>query len=305
MKGSLLGVSSLVLAGSFAWIAPAQAQFDDPTYTRFLAHYDGNTGSAGRDADYVPGGDPVPTVLRGQTEAAQAKFGPQSLNPVFANNPGMRLQYKTNGVFNNAAGDTFALTAGTVEMWIYRFTGQNVFNSLGLFGTWTGDSDIRIQISGNGNLDASMYNMPGFTDGWGVNSSQGAPGGVGDLIPQGEWSHIAWTWDFSTETSNLWVNGVDVSGAPSFAGSYDQISDYNIPADPTFQIGSIQNGSWALPADSGIGAAMYIDEFRISNIARYTENFTPQGTPFSIPEPSTALGLSAMALLAMKRRRSM
>jgi len=307
MKFSTLGLSGMAIAGSLAWIAPVQADFvDDPINTRFLAHYDGNTGSAGRDADYVPGGNPVPTVLRGQTETAQAKFGPQSLNAVFANNPGQRLRYDSAGVFNDATNTNFALTAGTVEMWIYRYTGQNVFNSLGFFGTWQSVSNIRLQVGGSGHLEAQMT---AGGNGFVLSSSTAVPDGIGELIPQGEWSHLAWTWDFAADsgngTSSLWVNGVNVDSTPTFIGTHDQISDYNTVADPTFQVGSIQNGSFPLPADSGIGAAMYVDEFRVSNVARYTENFTPQSTPFSVPEPSTALGLGAMALVGMMRRRSM
>lgn len=76
------------------------------------------------------------------------------------------------------------------------------------------------------------------------------------------WYHIAVTRD-SNDRIDLWIDGISEDNTTS---SYDF-------SDTAFKIGEIADGS------SGV-LFSYIDEFRISSVARYTSAFTPTTTAF-------------------------
>jgi len=97
-------------------------------------------------------------------------------------------------------------------------------------------------------------------------------------LPVGTWTHVAITLNDATNTGTLYVNGtavatntsmtLDVSDILPLANNWLGRSNFSGPPfnDPYF------NGA--------------IDEFRISNVVRYTSNFTPTTAQFS-PDANT------------------
>jgi Concanavalin A-like lectin/glucanases superfamily len=81
----------------------------------------------------------------------------------------------------------------------------------------------------------------------------------------GTWAHVALTRSGTTVT--LWVNGVSIGTATSSLA-------WGPTADPLYV------GGYA--GISSISLKGFIDEFRISKIARYTAPFTPPSAPFAL-----------------------
>lgn len=84
-----------------------------------------------------------------------------------------------------------------------------------------------------------------------------------------------WALVRSSGTMKIYVNGSQITG------SYNDSQNYTASAP---SIGEI-NSAWSL---TGYGINGHIDEFRISNTARYTTTFTPTTTPF-VPDVNTLL----------------
>ena len=90
---------------------------------------------------------------------------------------------------------------------------------------------------------------------------------TGSATTANTWQHIAAS--RSNGTLRIFVNGVSVHSSAN-TQSYPLTTTMGIGGDTVF--GSSSNG--------------YIDEVRVSNIARYTANFTPSTTPF-VNDPTT------------------
>jgi len=97
--------------------------------------------------------------------------------------------------------------------------------------------------------------------------------GTGELIRSGNFT-ITNTWVNvtvvrSSGTLNLFVNGVS-QGTTSFTTDLNSVADFVIGGG-RYRTGGPETGS----------LNAYIDEFRISHMARYTSNFTPDTEPFA------------------------
>jgi hypothetical protein len=79
------------------------------------------------------------------------------------------------------------------------------------------------------------------------------------------WNHIAWV--RSSGTITVWVNGQN-------AGNFANSTTMDSTASPNVGIGGYPND-----AGNNFGSG-FLDELRISNVARYTAAFTPSTTPF-------------------------
>ena len=94
--------------------------------------------------------------------------------------------------------------------------------------------------------------------------------------PVDEWTHVAATWD--GEFVSLFVNG-------EFAQSYDLFGDDVNDSPDTFKVGRRTRGGDTHSIFTGL-----IDEVRISNTIRYTDDgFTPSTTAFTPDEFTMAL----------------
>ena len=214
-----------------------------------------------------------------------AVFGVLFSSGILAQGPGTALRY------DGAQQDYTTLPAGivsslsgdyTIEFWVYW---QGV-------GSGPGDStNINVQPNfqrvfdfGN-NTNEWMWFTPSTDFGtFGATFAISTTGGPGAQfvqssakLPLNTWSHVAIVMVNSTNTLNLYVNGVLMGTAtgvtlrPDDLGSTTNnwLGRSQFAADPYFH---------------GI-----IDEFRISNNVRYTTGFTPTPTQFTTDANTVAL----------------
>jgi hypothetical protein len=95
-------------------------------------------------------------------------------------------------------------------------------------------------------------------------------------VPEGEWHHIAFVWkaqNYDASDGKIFIDGTEVSVTfnPHSYSSGFTIGYDNYP----LYIGKKVNTAWADWYDGSL------DEIRISNIVRYSADFTPQTIPFS------------------------
>ena len=124
----------------------------------------------------------------------------------------------------------------TIEGWFYitSFSGDN----------------RRLYNLGNGNgIDCGIKENTGVIF---FNSDANQ----GPALTLNTWTHIAWV--VTSGTLSLYINGVSQSISGTTTG-------FNVGGTGDFYVGSYSSGSMANP--------MYFEEFRVSNIARYSANF--------------------------------
>jgi hypothetical protein len=114
--------------------------------------------------------------------------------------------------------------------------------------------------SGWGVYALNFNNGFALFDGLGSNLIVGAAG----LATLNTWHHVALT--RASGSFTLWLNGVAVAGSAANA------TDYNV-------------GNMRLGAQTTGGGSLngWIDEWRFSDLARYTVGFTPPAAPFTNP----------------------
>ena len=109
------------------------------------------------------------------------------------------------------------------------------------------------------------------------------PGWPAGLIPQGQWTHFAMTWDEGTKLQRAYING-ELASEDTRAG----VSMSYYWASAKIILGNVDDQSSVQPFHG------LIDELRISNVAR---TFPP------IPEPSMIGVMGAFMALVFARRR--
>jgi autotransporter-associated beta strand protein len=141
----------------------------------------------------------------------------------------------------------------TIETWIYplEYRDQDIF----IISSSDVTGGLTILLQANGAISISN----------GVDE-----GPVFDSSPYviNEWQHIAVTYTQSTNTLNLFKNGILVGNT----SSYNLINTGN---NSTIRLGN-SYGNWGNYVFKG-----NLDEFRYSKIVRYTEPFSPANTPFN------------------------
>jgi hypothetical protein len=262
-------VFHLALAGTFVLVASASVV---PASTIFLAHYDGNTGSSGLDADYAAGSSTVVSGAGGSISST-AKFGAGSLAPSSAG----LVSYSTVGSYN--------VSSGTIEMF-FNTSAWHDGSYHGLFDAYTaGNQDIRIQEGTDGRITAYQTSAGSGGGTWSLTS-----GNVNSAVTNNTWHHLAWEWNSTNNTSALYLDGAiidsTVTGTVGYTGA--------VPT--TFNVGYLNAKSLNF---NGL-----IDEFRISDTDIYGgKAFTPPTAPFAVPEPASVAFL-AFGALALRRRRA-
>ncbi|MBP2633994.1 MAG: hypothetical protein H6Q70_4622 [Firmicutes bacterium] len=179
---------------------------------------------------------------------AESKFGKSSLYL----NSTQYLSSPNNGDFSFNSGDF------TVECWVKRNDYSNINQALFEVVSDNGNAGNPVGYGAYLTLGASLNGVFGF---YNNNSTSGAAVVGTTVIPVGEWTHIAGV--RHNNTLYLFKNGVLENTADCTGCSVN-------PNSATLaNIGSYANNAW------GNAYSGYIDEFRISNIARWTENFDP------------------------------
>ena len=173
---------------------------------------------------------------------AQKKFGTKSLYCNATNNT-----YGYIGANNLFQVGTGALT---VECYVYLLSGGGG-NYQGVVGRWWSDGnifDLRVK-SGDASGNFSLHDTTSIRDG-------------GVDLADNTWYHLAWSRDGSGN-NKLFLDGVEKT-------SWTNSNNMSL-GTKDFVFGA---------TDSGTGYVYngYIDEVRISNVQRYSSNFTPNQT---------------------------
>lgn len=148
-------------------------------------------------------------------------------------------------------------------------------------------------------LDRDIYNAGDFGD-YGISLTEGKIAfGVAveetavticgsTVVADGAWHHVAVTRDGTSGEMAIYVDGVlDVSGTgPAGDASYRDGRSTQYPnSDPFLVIGAEKHDAGSdYPSYRGL-----IDEFRISDVVRYTEDFAVTDEPFTPDENTVAL----------------
>lgn len=238
------------------------APFANDSNTVLLLHMDGTNGqTAFRDDNGARAQKGMQAFGNAQISTAQSKFG------------GTSALFDGNGDYlqiGNTVDSDLALvgTTWTVEFWARIVSHSGSYNNV--IGIWND------QGSGDGSvfyISTNMYsasNKLGIQYIYGNDSNSGAIQ-FGNALSTGVWQHHAFVRNGNTLT--VYTDGTSV-------GTHDMTGR-------TFDLGGLNTtGTTALKmtigAMTGGGGAYngYLDEIRISNIARYTSGFTAPTAPF-------------------------
>jgi hypothetical protein len=215
---------------------------------------------------------------------------------VFTDDNGVRAQKGITAI-GNAQVDTAqskfsgasALFDGTGD---YLIVGNTVDNDLALTGTtWTVEYWARINahagqfqatvgiwdsVGSTGSVWYVSTNMFNTTNRMGIEYIHGTNSGSGAIsfgssLSTGVWQHHAYVRNGNTLTAYL--DGVS-QGTHDMTGRTIDITGFNSSSNTSLKmtIGAMTGGSGAYNG--------WLDEIRISNIARYTTGFTPSTIPF-------------------------
>ena len=240
-------ISTVARYTNGATITVPTERFTDDSDTHVLCHFEGDNGST-NFVDDVGGRSAVGVhaINGAQVSTAQSEFGGTSLDTTGA----------SSGDYLNVSDDVIYLGDGdyTIEGRV-RIENLSSFNgvfqltpnsSTGLSGTYTGGIAFQLRTStGNWRYIANAT--------WQEASSGGPVAST--------WYHFALV--RSGTTATLYIDGTSIKTSTDS-------TDYSSPMYAA--IGGIVSTS-----NTNDG---YIDEFRISNTARYTSGFTPATEPF-------------------------
>jgi hypothetical protein len=225
---------------------PSAAAFTNDRDTLLLLHCNGtNASTTFTDDNGVRSPKGISAVGNAQVSTAQSKFGGAS---ALFDGTGDRLD------ITSSSDLAFGTGAFTIEFWV-RFTsrtGNQVFID---FRDSNNSSSANILFGSDG---GSIYL---YVNGAYVIGRSGT-----QFAADNTWYHVAVS--RSGTSTKAFVDGTQVLSTYTDSTSY-------IGTAP--DIGEI-NSSFGL---TGFGVKGYLDEFRISNSARYTANFTPSASAFT------------------------
>lgn len=159
----------------------------------------------------------------------------------------------------------------TVEAWIYMTTIGGVNSSYTIISSGTGtiDTGMFFDVSELVAGDMSVWILRG------VSGTQNVWRGTGAVITPNTWNHVAFTFQSSTKTGTIYVNGVNKYSATQSSLSYSS-------ANSTYPL-AIGRYQYSVPGGYFPG---YISNLRISNTIVYTGTFIPPTAPLTGTQPA-------------------
>jgi hypothetical protein len=256
-------------AGNLIWQVDAGTATDDSytidPSTLLLLHFDGLNGQTTTTDSSSYGHATLINASFASLSSTTPKFGPSSLLVANAN---IYTHYTAATPFALGSQlDIFTTAAWTIECW-FRLPASGgpeayPFNYGGPLSTPDFSDFYCLAIdNGNGTTTVSLNDVNMFSVGAGATISTTV------TVASGLWHHVAVVRNAGNTT--VYLDGVSF-GTNATWGAANYV---NGNASPNVVIGSMTRRS-------GTTAAMYVDEFRVSNVARYTANFTPSNQPFS------------------------
>ena len=177
----------------------------------------------------------------------------------------------------NAQLSTSVKKYGSASMYFDGSGDYLISRPLQIFAFGTGDFTMEAWVylnSYNGTWGSQLAGCHTFAVGadwlWSINTTGKlyfqitSGGGSGVLtsttsVPLSTWTYV--TVVRSSGYMTFYINGINAGGSGTYATSMASTTNFSIGADLTGNAGSMLNG--------------YIDDMRLSNVARYTGNFTP------------------------------
>ena len=205
-------------------------------------------------------------------------------SPVKIGTKSARIGYPNDGMLAYSKRNEYDFTgAWTIEGWFYLDTlpaGTGSNSTPLVFHTYLHTYTFGLGVDTlNGVLDFRWWNNQSTTHGYSVSNAGTFLGSYATSILDDAWCHIALVRNGTDGSIHLFVNGTESSQT-----NQNQVIDNDIPA---FQ-NSYELTFGKAKLASAITTYMdgFIDDIRISTIARYTSNFNP---------PTTALPISGTA----------
>ena len=179
----------------------------------------------------------VQTVGNAQLDTSVKKFGTASAE---FDGTGDRL------ILDNKVLAPVGTQSFTIECFIYVNANKN-YN-----GIYSAGYGIQMYVNSSGKLQCWLGNSSASFFVNGLESTT--------IIPTSTWRHIALVRDSSANTVTWFVEGLEKGQQTSVTDSVANLTTYS------HTIGSYESGTYSMNG--------YIDEFRVTNKARYTSNFT-------------------------------
>ncbi|MCS7037899.1 MAG: LamG-like jellyroll fold domain-containing protein [Saprospiraceae bacterium] len=171
----------------------------------------------------------------------------------------------------------------TIEFWMRALPGENTANVCAANQWYFANIMIDRDIFGDGDYGDYGIALGNRRIVVGVQVGNNATTGVcgNTIVDDGVWRHIAITRNASNGQVRLFVNGVQDAVGPTGSNtgniSYRDGRSTSYPnSDPFLVLGAEKHDYPGSLYYSG-----WLDEMRISNIIRYTANFTPPSAPFT------------------------
>lgn len=213
------------------------------SYTKLALNFQSKTTGTKEIRDYGATGHIITQVATAQLSTAQTKINSSSL---LLDGNSDYVTAPDHADWDLGSGDL------TIDFWMYRNSTSQGF-VLGQYEN--SDSFWNILVSGTSIEVGCKINTPPYSFIVQVNAST--------TLSSGQWYHIAII--RSSGDWNIYLNGTALSLAVETNGTFGTYGD-------TLHIG-------AHPTQDTYTSA-YLDEVRISNVARWTSNFTPATTPY-------------------------
>lgn len=270
----LNGFLYLRTANNLVWQVNASSINDDSytidVHTLLLMHFDGLNGSI-VTVDSSSYQNAISNIVApAALSTAAPEFGFSALD----NGAGNYLNKFLCGVpyASGSLLDVFTKTTWTVEGW-FKLTGVGDGSNIAPFMTYN-------DIAANGS-QTCVVNAQGdansTTGRWTVGAGGGSTTSATVAMVVGTWYHIALVNVSGGSGATLYVGGTAIINIPTGgAGNIFDPVHYAYTAGSKINIGA----QGTLSSPGGVVRAQ-IDEFRVSDVARYTANFIPPTQPFT------------------------